>query len=79
MKPVSKNEAPKRPQQPTQLPITEIPSSSAFGFPVSVNQFQTLQDSEPAVSTNQGQSEDRLINPRTTRLARQRAARGTAG
>ena len=77
MKSVSKNKAPRRPQQPTQLPRTEIPSSSVYGFLVLSNQFQSLQDSELAVSTSQSQISDRLIDPRKTRLARLQAARGT--
>ena len=71
------NKAPKGPNQPTQRPKTEIPSSSVYGFPVSDNQFQLLQDSQPSMSTNQSQSQDRLIDPRRTRLARQQAARRT--
>ena len=77
MKPARKNAAPRRSNQPTQLPKTEIPSSSVYGFLASINIFQSLQESEPAVSTNQSQSEDRLVNPRTTRLARQQVARGS--
>ena len=75
MKPVSGNAAPRRPNQPTLRPSSEFPSSSVFGFPISVNQFQSLQDSEPAMSTNRDQSEDRLIDPRRTGLARLQAAR----
>ena len=78
MKPASNNDAPKGPKQPSRHSQAEIPSSSVqFGFPVSVNQFQVLQTTElqPAGSTSQVQ--DRLIDPRTTRLARQRAASGT--
>ena len=78
MKPTNKNEAPRRPQQPTQPLKTEIPSSSVYGFPISINQFQSLEDSKFAESTSQLQSEDRLVNPRTTRLARQQAARRDA-
>ena len=48
-----------------------------YGFLVLSNQFQSLQDSEPAVSTSQSQISDRLIDPRKTRLARLQAARGT--
>ena len=77
MKPAVKNEAPREPQQPTQLPKTEIPSSSVYGFPVSSNQFQLLQESQPAVSTSPSQIQDRLIDPRKTRLARLQATRGT--
>ena len=78
MKPINENAAPRGPHQSTQRPSTEIPSISVFDFPISVNQFQSLQDSQPAVSTGQVHSEDRLINPRGTRLARLQAARGTA-
>ena len=77
MKLAVKNKAPREPQQPTQLPRTEIPSVSVYGFPVSSNQFQLLQDSEPAVSTSQSQIQNKLIDPRKTRLARLQAARGT--
>ena len=84
MKLVNENEVPRRPQQPTQLPSSEIPSRSVFGFPVSVNQFQFLEDSKSAVSTGQVQISDRLVDPRRTRLARLQAARreaeqGTSG
>ena len=75
MKPVVKSDAQRKPKQPSQRPKTEIPSSSMFGFPVSINQFQSLEDSELAVSTSQSQSEDRLVNPRIIRLARQQATR----
>ena len=77
MKPASGKAAPRRPNQPTQCPNTEFPSRSVFGFPVSVNQFQSLHDSELAASTNQVQREG-LINPRTTRLARLQVARRTS-
>ena len=77
MKPAVKNNAQTRPKQPTQLPKIEIPSSSMYGFPVSDNQFQLLQDSQLAVSTGQVQIQDRLVDPRKTRLERQRATRGT--
>ena len=50
-----------------------------FGFPVSVNQFNVLQASEPAVSTSREQIQDRLVDPRRTRLARLQAARGIIG
>ena len=77
MKPAVRSDAQRRPKQPSQCPRTKIPSSSVYGFPVSDNQLQLLQDSQPAVSTSQGQSQDRLIDPRRTRLARQQAARRT--
>ena len=55
-----------------------------YGFPVSVNQYQLLEDSRSAESTSSRQVQDRLIDPRTTRLARLQAARrepeqGTSG
>ena len=77
MKPTNGKTTPRRPNQPTQHPSTEFPSRSVFDFPVSVNQFQSLQDSEPAMSTNQVQEEG-LINPRTTRLVRLQVARRTS-
>ena len=77
MKPVNGNAAPRRSNQPARRPSSEFPSSSIFRFPVSVNQFQSLQESVPAVSTSRGQSEDRLIDPWRTRLARLQAARAT--
>ena len=78
MKPVVKSDAQRRPKQPTQPPKTQIPSNAVYGFPVSVNQFQLLQDSKLTVSTNSSQIQDRLVDPRTTRLARQQAARRDA-
>ena len=75
MKPAVGNATPRRPNQPTQLPKTEIPLSSIFGFSVSDNQFQLLQDSQPAVSTSPSQIQDRLIDPRKTRLEKQQVAR----
>ena len=77
MKPAVQSEAPRRCKQPTQLPSSGIPSSSVFGFPVAANQFQLLQDSKSAVSQRSEQSENRSIDPRSTRLSRQQAARGT--
>ena len=70
------SDAQRRPQQPTERPNTEIPSRSVYGFPVSYNQFQSLQDSQSTVSTSSSQIQDRLIDPRTTRLARLQAAKG---
>ena len=78
MKPAVQSEAPKRPKKPTQLPSSEIPYSSVFGFPVAENQFQLLQESRSAaVSQRAEQSEDRSNDLRSTRLSRQQAARGT--
>ena len=79
MQSTSNSDAPKGPPQPSQLPKTEIPSSSVFGFPVSSNQFQILQDSRSTESTSSRQVQDRLIDPRTTRLARLQATRRDAG
>ena len=75
MKPASENAAPRRPNQSTRCPQIEIPSSSVFGFLVSENQFQFLQESAFAVSQSLVQIEDKLIDPRSTRLSRLRAAR----
>ena len=77
MKPAAEREAPRGPKQPTQLPSTEISSSSVFGFPIAVNQFQLLQESKPAVSQKSEQNEEQLLDPRRTRLLRQPAARET--
>ena len=77
MKPAVQNEAPRRPNQPIQLPTSQIPSRSVFDFPVSVNPFQSLQELPPAMSTNPSEIQNRLIDPRKTRLARQQAARGS--
>ena len=84
MKPVVKSDAPKGSEQPSQFPRTQIPSRTVYGFPVSSNQFQILQESTPAASNSLSQSTNRLTDPRTTRLARQQAARreaeqGTSG
>ena len=78
MKLVSKSDAQRRPKQPSQPPRTEIPSKLVYGFPVSHNQFQLLQDSQPAVSTSPNQIQDRFVNPRTTTLARLQVARRDA-
>ena len=48
-----------------------------FGFLVSSNQFNVLQASESAVSTSRSQIEDKLVDPRKTRLARLQSARRT--
>ena len=70
MKPAGQTKAPKRPTQPTHDPSAAIPSSSVFDFPVSEN-----QESRSAVSQSSRQDEDK--DPRSTRLSRQQAARGT--
>ena len=75
MKPTVYSDAPKGSKQPSQFPRVQIPSNEVCGFPISVNQYQILQDSKSAESTSSRQLQDRLIDPRTTRLARQRAAR----
>ena len=69
------NATPRRLNQPSQYPRIEIPLRSVFGFPVSENQFQFLQESTIAVSQSSVQIEDRLIDPRSTRLSRLQAAR----
>ena len=79
MKPAVHSDAPRRPHQPSQFPRKEIPSSSVFGFLVLVNQYQLLKDSRSAESTSSRQVQDRLIDTRTTRLDRQRAARRDTG
>ena len=78
MKPVLHSDAPKGNRQPSQLPRTQISSRTVYGFPVSSNQYQLLEDSRSAESTSSKQVQDRLVDPRTTRLARQRAAREIA-
>ena len=45
------------------------------GFPISLNQFNVLQDSEYAMSQSQVQEEDRLIDPKSTRQQRFQASR----
>ena len=77
MKPVNEIATPRGPQQSSKSSKSEIPSRTVFEFSISSNQFNVLQKTESAVSTSQGQSEDRLIDPRRTRLARQQAARTT--
>ena len=75
MKPTSETTAQRRPNPSTRRPKEEIPSNAVFGFPVSTNQFNVLQDSESAVSTSQVQGEDSLVKPRSTRLQRLQAAK----
>ena len=75
MKPISETIAQKRPNPSTQRPKSEIPSNAMLGFPVSTNKFNVLQESESAVSTNQVQDEDSLVNPGSTRLQKLQATR----
>ena len=77
MKPAVQREAPGRCKQPTQLPSSEISSSSVYGFPVAVNQFQLLRDSRSAESQRTEQIKYRSTNQRSARRSRQQAARGT--
>ena len=46
-----------------------------FGFPVSANQFSTLQASQPAETQCQEQEDVGLVDPRTTRHLRRAAQR----
>ena len=75
MKPVSGNSVQRRPQPSHQRLSGGIPINIVFGFLVSADQFRTLQESTPAVSQSSVQNEDRLIDPRSTRLSRLQAAR----
>ena len=77
MKPASEGTVPKEPQQSNDSPTTEIPLCTIFGFPVSTNQFNELQESETAVSTSQRQVQERRNYPNKTRLTRLQAARRT--
>ena len=79
MKLVSRNSAQRKPQPSHRRPSEEIPASAVFEFPILVNQFNVLQALEPAMSTSQEQIQDRLIDPRRTRLTRLQAIRGTNG
>ena len=67
--------------QPSNVPssgsLEQNLSSLVFGFPMSENQFQFLQRSELAESQSQVQGEDRLIDPRSTKLMKLKAARRT--
>ena len=45
-------------------------ASEVFGFPLSTNQFSTLQSELPAVSQRPVQEEEGLVDPRKTRLLR---------
>ena len=77
MKPASEGTVPKEPPQSNDSPTTEIPLCTIFGFPVSTNQFNELQESETAVSTSQRQVQERRNYPNKTRLTRLQAARRT--
>ena len=79
MKPAVHSVAPKGSKQPSQFPRKKIPSNEVYGFPVSVNEYQMLQDSRSAKSTTSRQVQDRLTDPRNTRLASQRAAKRETG
>ena len=69
MKLVNGNSAQRRPNPSYRRPSEEIPANAVFGFPVAINQFNVLQASELAMSTNREQIQDRLVDPRRTRLA----------
>ena len=79
MKPALHSDAPKGNRQPSQYPRAQIPSNEVYGFPVSSNQYQLLEDSRSAESTSSKQVQDRLVDPRTTRLERLQAAKRDAG
>ena len=79
MTPTSKTVARGSPSSSTCHLKKEIPSSSVFGFPVLKNQFQFLEESGPTVSQSQVQREERLIDPKSTRLSRLQAERRTEG
>ena len=74
MKSTSGNAAQRRPNPSTRRPSEEVPASAVFDFPVSENQFRLLQSIEPTMSTSRVQREERLIDPRSTRLSRLQAA-----
>ena len=73
MKPAVGKVAQRRPQPSHRRPSGEIRTSAVYGFLVSKNQFKVLQSSESAVSQSQVQREDRLVDPRSTRLSRLQA------
>ena len=73
MKSARGNAAQRRPNLSHRRPSGEIPASAVYGFPMLENQFNVLQSIEPGVSTSQVQGEERLIDPRSTRLSRQQA------
>ena len=52
-----------------------LPVSEVFGFPVVNNQFNVLQSNQTAESPSQAQRKEGLMDPRSTRLARQAAQR----
>ena len=52
-----------------------LPASEVFGFPIVNNQFSVLQSNQTTGSPSQEQREERLVDPRSTRLARQAAQR----
>ena len=70
-----RNTARGQPSSSTRHPKEQIPSSvpTVVGFPISMNQFSILQESEFAEFQSQVQAEDGLIDPRNTRLLRLQA------
>ena len=73
MEPVSDPVMQEEPQTLLRQPRSErTPASAVFGFPVAVNQYAVLQSAE---FQSQGQREEGLVDPRTTRHLRQAAER----
>ena len=68
----------KEPQSSSRRPSGGNNASEVFGFPVSENQFSTLQTELPAVSSQRPskQREEGLVDPRSTRHLRA-AVQGT--
>lgn len=68
---------PGRPHSTPRYHQEELPSvvPTVVGIPVSKNQFNVLTDSKFAVSQNQVQEKDRLVNSRSARFQRLQAAK----
>ena len=73
-----RNTAPVDSHSSQNRPSSVVPTSEVFGFPIAVNQYNVLSEEQAALSSGQVQGYTSLVNPRTTRLHRLRAAQEAA-
>ena len=73
-----RNAAPVDSQSSQNRPSSVVPTSEVFEFPIAVNQYNVLSEEQAALSSGQVQGYTSLVNPRTTRLHRLRAAQEAA-
>ena len=73
-----RNAAPVDSQSSQNRPSSVLSTSEVYGFPTAVNQYNVLSEEQAALSSGQVQGYTSLVNPRTTRLHRLRAAQEAA-